>query len=261
MKKKKIILVSVIAVLLILVLVIALITHHSAPQQADEQATYEDDTPTDFKVTIKDDSTFKPEGYIPKTRDNYIHIESIPGDGYYEQIVNKSPLDITNADKDCEDMITKLSSEISQLYQYDTAETILIYRTDTASTYWIKFNDDHWRLKYFYDSKKITADGQMKDCVAAYENDFDLIYQENTRQFHDISHELVISLANKIADHYQYDSCINISKEWAWDEDERNDHNLIIYTLQFQNSKYTDIWVFTYAHDNFIEAHRDITGI
>ncbi|MBQ9302331.1 hypothetical protein [Butyrivibrio sp.] len=257
--KNKTILILVIGILLILISIIVIISILSKQEQSTaDSPAFEDTQPQTNKITVLDDSTHKPQDFIPKSRDNYIHFESIPGDGLYETLTEEDVLGLSDV---TENVIKSLINRMYIQQEYDSAKYIFQYQSANSTTYWYKLDDFYWRFKYFNDSQKVTADGEMSDFLFADAPDFDIVYRENTNDLSNIDHALVVSLANTIMEEGFYDSCTCTDIMWSWDDDDANNHEMFIYILNMKNSTYNDYWAITYVQDQYIEAHRDITGI
>lgn len=246
---------GVLGVLLLVIILIAILSHKKAP--VEEIPTIEPIHVERYSTVVEEAPVkpeYKPE---PEPRDKYIHYESDPSRGDYNKIKRKDGLQLNNIHQD---MLKSIINKIFADYRYTSCAYVYSEQFENSEVCWMKFDDSFWRFKYFYDTKAVTADGAMKDFAFATENDFGDIYRENSFEANDIDADIVISFIEYIYDQYQYTGYAEVGKDWYWDSDDKNNGALQSYVVQFTNSEYTDYWVFTYRCNNYVEAHRDITG-
>lgn len=191
----------------------------------------------------------------PEGRDNYVHIESVPEDGLYEQIEACTPI---LSDKISQDILKKLSAYIQQQQDYKDMKFIFSDQTDTAYTCWISGDNLYWRLKYYFNDKKITADGAMRDFWYETFSDWDYIYQDVPEELKGISIDAASSMTAKIMEQYPYDEYRGSNGPWFWDKDDENNFNLYTDSYTLRNKKYTDTWIMEYQAGKYICMYRKI---
>ncbi len=197
---------------------------------------------------------------IPESRDRYVHIDTVPGDGLYEVIQASDTVDLPIIKAPLLGLAGYIRTMESSEDNIAKVDIIAQQETEDTKTLWLCVNDCYWRLRYFTEDERLTADGAMRDFWYVPAKEWNNIYSDIPDELKEIDITLAGSMIASIMQQYPYQTFVGQNSAWYWDKADYDDAELLTYSVTLQNDDFTDQWIIEYYPEQYICAYRNITG-